>query len=338
MYTHAHCGVSFASVHSRVKFKHLVSASAASERRGFTLVELLVVIAIIGILVGLLLPAVQAAREAARRMSCSNNMRQIGLSVHNYHAAYNRMPSGWISELPADEPGWGWGAALLPFMEEQPLYEKINFSVAISDTQHEKVREQVVSTFLCPSDPGPTLFWIAEADEAHHHDHDDEGHHDDDHDHDPMVGVTNIDDAEHHLFSIARANYVGMFGTLEIEDHPFRGDGSFFGNSQLRFRDYLDGMSQTIMLGERSGELGNSIWAGVIPEAAEAEARIVGTTDHTPNSAVRHFDDFGSRHVGGCHFVLADGSVKMITQFIDLKVYQGLATRHNHEVIPASAF
>ncbi len=92
------------------------------------------------------------------------------------------------------------------------------------------------------------------------------------------------------------------------------------------------------MFGERSGELGNSLWVGVIPEAAEAEARIVGSTDHTPNSAVRHFDDFGSRHAGGCQFVLADGSVKMITQFIDLKVYQGLATRHNHEVIPADAF
>ncbi len=176
----------------------------------------MVVIAIIGILVGLLLPAVQAAREAARRMSCSNNMRQIGLSIHNYHAAYNRMPSGWISELPADEPGWGWGAALLPFMEEQPLYEKINFSVSISDAQHEKVREQAVATFLCPSDPGPTLFWIAEADEAHHHDHDD-----DDDDHGATVGVTNIDDAEHHLFSIARANYVGVFGHLRSKIIPF---------------------------------------------------------------------------------------------------------------------
>ncbi len=218
-------------------------------------------------------------------------------------------------------------------MEEQPLYEKIDFSVSISDAQHEKVREQVVATFLCPSDPGPSLFWIAEADEAHHHDHDD-----DDDDHGATVGVTNIDDAEHHLFSIAKANYVGVFGTLEIEDHPFHGDGSFFGNSQLRFRDYLDGHEPNDHVRRTLRRAWQQHWVGVIPEAAEAEARIVGSTDHTPNSAVRHFDDFGSRHAGGCQFVLADGSVKMITQFIDLKVYQGLATRHNHEVIPADAF
>ncbi|MCA9133857.1 MAG: DUF1559 domain-containing protein, partial [Planctomycetales bacterium] len=102
-------------------------------QRGFTLVELLVVIAIIGVLVGLLLPAVQAAREAARRMQCTNNLRQLGLAVHNYESANRRLPSGWIANNLRGEPGWGWAAALLPFMEGSNLHQQIDFGIAIED-------------------------------------------------------------------------------------------------------------------------------------------------------------------------------------------------------------
>jgi len=311
-------------------------STAKFSRHAFTLVELLVVIAIIGILVGLLLPAVQAAREAARRMSCSNHERQLGLAIHNYHAAYDRFPSGWIAEEPSDEPGWSWGAAILPFMEEQSVHEKINFSVAIEEDIHEPVRLQVIATFICPSDVGGNLFWIAEGD-AHHHAHgalaaDDDDHDDDDH------GSGNIDEADEHLFEVAKANYVGVYGTEEVEENPFHGDGAFFGNSKIRFRDFLDGTSTTIMLGERTTELGSSIWHGVIPEATQAEARIVGSADHPPNSIQMHFEDFSSQHAGGAYFTMADGSVRLITEFIDLTVYRGLATRHNHEVIQANDF
>ena len=304
-------------------------------RTAFTLVELLVVIAIIGILVGLLLPAVQAAREAARRMGCSNNQKQLGLAIHNYHAAFDRLPSGWIADEPSDEPGWSWGAAILPFMEQQAIHEKINFSVAIEDAMHQAVRETAIQTFICQSDVGSDLFMIAESAGGHHHAHSfasSSGT--------GAVGSLgeNVDDSDPKLFLIAKANYVGVFGTTEIEDDPFHGDGTFYGNSKTRFRDFLDGMSSTIMLGERTTELGSSIWHGVIPEAAEAEARIIGSVDHTPNSHVRHFDDFSSQHPGGANFTLADGSVRFITEFIDLDVYQGLATRHNHEVIQAGDF
>ena len=309
-------------------------------RSAFTLVELLVVIAIIGILVGLLLPAVQAAREAARRMGCSNNLKQLGLAIHNYHAAFDRLPSGWIADEPSDEPGWSWGAASLPFMEQQAIHEKINFSVAIEDAMHQAVRETAIQTFICQSDVGSDLFMIAESAGGHHHAHSfasssgasDSG----------TGTITqmseNVDDSDPKLFLITKANYVGVFGTTEIEDDPFHGDGTFYGNSKTRFRDFLDGMSSTIMLGERTTELGSSIWHGVIPEAAEAEARIIGSVDHTPNSHIRHFDDFSSQHPGGANFTLADGSVRFITEFIDLNVYQGLATRHNHEVIKADDF
>lgn len=310
-------------------------------RVGFTLVELLVVIAIIGVMVGLLLPAVQAAREAARKMSCSNHQRQVGLAIHNYHAAYDRFPSGWIAEEPEDEPGWSWAAAVLPFIEQQSVYEKIDFSVAIEEDQHELVRLQVISTYLCPSDVGSDLFAISESEDGHHHDHlavpdAITGGDEDDEDHDHEHG--NVDAGEEKLFTIAKSNYVGVYGTEEVELDPFRGDGTFYGNSKIRFRDFLDGTSTTIILGERTTELGSSIWHGVIPEATAAEARIVGSADHAPNDPVRHFEDFSSQHNGGAFFTMADGSVRFITQFIDMDVYRGLVTRHNHEVIEADSY
>ncbi len=289
-------------------------------RCAFTLVELLVVIAIIGIMVGLLLPAVQAARESARRMSCTNHERQLGLALHNYHAAYDRLPAGWRVNQPSDEPGWSWGAAMLPFMEEQALYEKIDFSVAIDDPKHQSVREHAIATFICPSDVGDNLFWISDA-----------------------AGGTgddfgNADATDPKLFLIGKANYVAVFGTEEIEDDPFNGNGAFYGNSKTRFRDFLDGMSSTLILGERTTELGSSIWHGVIPTATAAEARILGVVDHPPNSPIGHFDDFSSQHAAGAHFTMADGSVRLITESIDAEVYRALATRHNHEVIPADSY
>ena len=100
-------------------------ASASSCRRGFTLVELLVVIAIIGLLVALLLPAVQAAREAARRMRCSNNLKQIGLALHNYHGVHNTFPPGNSINNNYANHAWGWGSHLLPFLEQATLFQAI---------------------------------------------------------------------------------------------------------------------------------------------------------------------------------------------------------------------
>lgn len=338
----AHLHFENAAVFPWMSFTMFFNSSSCSHRqtsphrRGFTLIELLVVIAVIGILIGLLLPAVQAAREAARRMSCSSNLRQVGLALHNYHSAYDRMPSGWIADEPSDEPGWGFEAAILPFLEQQPIFEKIDFSVAIEDTKHELVRLHVVNTFLCPSDPGREVAEIAESSSAHHHSHVRALH--------PLVQVDDehsgepIDQEGPFLFPIARTNYVGMFGTQEIEDDPFHGDGAFYGNSGLRFRDFLDGMSTTLIAGERSSKLGNSLWQGVIPEAAEAEARVVASTDHVPNSPVGHFDDLSSYHASGAHVLMADGSVRMVTNFINLDVYRALSTRHGHEVIDSKDF
>lgn len=286
---------------------------------GFTLVELLVVIAIIGILVGLLLPAVQAAREAARRMQCSNNVRQLGLAVHNYESANRRLPSGWIANNTHGEPGWGWGAALLPFIEGTNLHNQIDFRLPIEDPLHAQVRVSVVPTFICPSDIGPNVFTIAAGD-GHDHEH-------------MHSAFENIDDAPEKLFDMSKSNLIGMFGTFELEDAPFNGDGMFFGNSRIRFRDVTDGLSNTLMVGERGSRLGGSLWQGNIPEAAEPHARILGVADHGPNDPHAHFEDFSSFHNGGVNFMRADVSVAFVSSSIDLQVYQAMATRAGGEVV-----
>ena len=300
---------------------------------GFTLVELLVVIAIIAILIGMLLPAVQAAREASRRMSCQNNLHQIGVALHNYHGTYRQLPSGWIANPRSHESGWGWAAAILPQLEESAVYEDINFSRYIKDAAHNKVRVKPVEALMCPSDVHDTVFFIAEG-ESHDDEHDHDGG-EENHDH---KNGTNVDQGPHFLFSVAKSNYVGVYGTKDIHEDLYNGDGLFYGNSRHRFRDILDGLSQTLMVGERDGRLGGSVWHGFIHDANAAAARVIGASDHTPNSPVGHFEDFRSNHAGGAQFILSDGSVRMITQFIDLDVYHALTTRANKEVIDAKDF
>lgn len=308
-----------------LSFKQRLHRSTRSG--GFTLVELLVVLAIIGVLVGLLLPAVQAARAAARKMSCQSNLRQIGLALHNYHGIYKQLPSGWISDDDDHhEPGWGWASAILPQVEASSIYEQIDFSTPIEEDKHESARMAPVEVFLCHSEVMEPTFWIAE------------GHHGPGQTHDHAEPGVNIDDEPHALFRIARSSYVGNYGTKDIHDDLYDGDGLFYGNSRHRFRDVLDGLSQTLLVGERSSRLGGSIWHGVIHDANQAAARIVGAADHVPSDPIGHFEDFSSFHVDGAQFVLSDGSVKFITRHVDLEIYQALATRANKEVVQADQF
>lgn len=297
-------------------------------RTAFTLVELLVVIAIIGILVGLLLPAVQAAREAARRMSCQNNLHQIGIALHNYHSTHQQFPFGWVASNGHDEPGWGWAAQILPFMEQNNAASLVDWRLPIEIDAHQPARMHVINTFICPSDIGPSTFMIAEA-EDHDHDHTDSARDEDDDDH----GAHNVDENPEKLFEISKCNYAGVFGTFEIHDSPYRGNGVFFGNSRMKMRDLTDGSSSTLMVGERGSRLGGTIWHGVIHEANEAEARIVGVADHGPNDPVGHFEDFSSFHRGVTGFVMGDGSVRHLADSINLITYQSMATRQGGEVI-----
>jgi prepilin-type N-terminal cleavage/methylation domain-containing protein/prepilin-type processing-associated H-X9-DG protein len=266
-----------------------------SSRRGFTLVELLVVIAIIGLLIALLLPAVQAARESARRNSCQNNLKQLGLALHNFHDTYHRLPAGWEayasagSRTPDPEgvPGWGWGAHILSGLEQSALAEQIRLTVAIDDPLHDPARLKKLDVFRCPSDPKLDDHFTLDA-----------------------------EDGSGPLLDLARASYVAMFGTLELEDceglgsQQCRSDGPFYHNSKTNFRDILDGLTSTILAGERSVRVGDSTWTGSVSGGEEAFARVMGIADHTPNHPHSHLDDFGSHHPGGAQFLLGDGSVR----------------------------
>lgn len=309
---------------------------------GFTLVELLVVIAIIGTLIGLLLPAVQAARESARRMSCGNNIRQLGLALHHIHDHASRFPAGWIATAADEQPGWGWASYVLPQIEEGNLHERIDFkspvfsSTAANDI-HREIRETVIAVFSCPSDVrGPTeqaaLFEVGADDGLEEHEDHGEGEESDgEHEHHEFHPVDGGELTA--LCKAAKSNYVGMYGWQhELEEEPAAGDGIFFRNSRVGFKHITDGSSKTILLGERSSRLGCSAWAGVIVGAEAMRARVVGAGDHVPNTS-DHFDDFSSGHSGGVQFAYADASTHFLADSVDEAVYHALCTRAGGEAV-----
>jgi len=319
-----------------------------SRRDGFTLIELLVVIAIIAILVALLLPAVQQAREAARRSSCKNNLKQIGLALHNYHDVHNVFPPGWIGArnnahhtgLESDDvtnfrSGFGWATMLLPAMEAGNLYDRFNFDEPVADqlataNVNEPFLDEAIPTFQCPSDPKPDTFLCQE-------------------------GETNE-------VTMATANYMGVFGVSELEECEIdgdatkdefqcRGEGALYHNSRVKFRDITDGTSNAIVVGERTTYYENlntradpyyGTWPGIVPNSEEAAERILAHAFHPPNWALRadssgnslgHPGDFGSSHKGGAQFVLGDGSVRFISENIDEVTFQRLGMIADGEVV-----
>ena len=284
----------------------------------FTLIELLVVIAIIAILIALLLPAVQQAREAARRTQCRNNLRQIGLAMHNYHDSAKMFPPGWVgvdltNGLPDVEgfTGMGWATMLLPNLDQTPVYNQVNFNLMVVDPAHAFVRTRSLAVFKCPSDAGARDRWTID-----------------------------YEDGSGPLVELAQANYVASFGTDEIEQCELippgtqcQSNGTYFHNSNIRTADIRDGTSNTIVAGERSSRLGMSTWMGVAVEGEEAITRILGSADHPPNSPSQHFDDFSSFHTGGAHFLLGDGSVRFVSENIFDGTYRALHTRANNEML-----
>ena len=288
------------------------------KKSAFTLVELLVVMAIIGVLAGLLLPAVQQVREAARRTECSNNIRQVGLALHMHHDSLRHLPSGWEVAVTSgsplsiyDEeglPGWGWASKILPFIEQSNLQKSIDFDLPIDDPQYNNLRTTVISIYQCPSDASPDVMpWdFLEKDG---------------------------DDDIHDGILVSRGNYSGVFGNFAIEDNPGQGNGLFYQNSCLRFKNVTDGLSNTLMIGERVATKGTVTWFGVDPHIEVGAARIVGTCERLPNNPGGHFEDFGSAHPSGANFLSADGAVRWVSKIIDGPTYQGLATRNGGEVI-----
>jgi prepilin-type N-terminal cleavage/methylation domain-containing protein/prepilin-type processing-associated H-X9-DG protein len=308
-----------------------------TRRRGFTLIELLVVISIIAVLISLLLPAVQASREAARRAQCLNNLKQIGLALHNYHDAIGAFPPGYLSRPGSDGdntgPGWGWAAMILPQLEQPPLFNSINFGLPIESPQNQTARLTKVSTFVCPSDSSfVPQFTVVDASTSS-----------------TTLGTPICD--------VASSDYVGCFGTGDVSDIPGRdrGEGLFFRNRSVRIAEITDGTSQTIAVGEKSQILARATWTGAVSNAAvpitelQAEdglspegggALVLSHTGELdgPNSKPAHADQFWSRHPGGADFTFADGSVRFIKEKRPLRLFQALATRQGGEVVSADSF
>ena len=289
---------------------------AAGRSRGVTLVELLVVIGIVGVLSGLLLAAVQQAREVARELTCKNRIKQIGLALHIYHDTSRVLPPGWLGHDPVTlrsdpegVPGWGWAARILPFLEQGDVVRQlVNFDKAILDDSNLRVRTTVLPIYTCPADIRDR-FWLLE---------DEDG------------GA---------LAKLAKSNYVGVFGTEDVEESPDHGEGVLYHRSHTRFADVHDGLSSTFLVGERSSALGFSTWLGVIPGGEEAMDRIVGICDLPPNPNRNDYDeegemdDFSSFHVNGTIFLFVDGSVRWISEGIDPEAYRAMATRAGGEVL-----
>ncbi len=302
--------------------------------RGFTLIELLVVIAIIAVLVGLLLPAVQSAREAARRAQCSNNLKQIGLGMHNYHSVHNTFPPGYVTAVVNDPaapeigPGWGWGAMILSQLEQQPLYQGINFSLQITDPGSQTARTPILSVFLCPSDAGSGPV-VASS----------------------LTGTILTTD-------VAAGQYVASAGQLEPGEFPDSNNGVFYRNSRNGIRDITDGSSTTLMVGERSRNIADATWVGAVPtwqlctnprwvvqECGPASTLVVSHTGtpatgsiYVPNSKASMVDDYWSLHPGGCNFLFCDGSVRFIKESVNPSTFSYLSTRAGGEVVSSDQF
>jgi prepilin-type N-terminal cleavage/methylation domain-containing protein/prepilin-type processing-associated H-X9-DG protein len=305
---------------------------------GFTLVELLVVIAIIGVMVGLLLPAVQAAREAARRMQCSNNLKQLGLAFHNYHDSLSSFPNG-----SHPTPGYlgggyhmGWAPKLFRYFEESTRYSAMEqFSPnpitelgpwRLNTAPHNGESEiwGPVPTLACPSsalgDRSPDIIsfpWI------------------------PRHGAL---------------HYRACAGRIEDVTNPSDGNnwrwansGVIFPQSRTRFRDIIDGTSNTILLGESSSSRGwsNTMkqgWGGIQPWTWGiywyTDNRRLMIDSKNIQFPINYRGDFGTNHTpytsfhpGGVHFLLCDGSVRFVSENIDLNLLKAIGTRAGGEVI-----
>ncbi len=295
-------------------------------RKAFTLIELLVVIAIIAVLIALLLPAVQQAREAARRAQCKNNLKQLGIALHNYHDTFSGLPPGAIQVFETNAQNEAtWISMILPYIDQQPLYNRANFSscfgcVASPGNPAYEIVSPLIPMMLCPSDKDVGIMWGA----------------------------------------YRRGNYVANAGmgplrSVSLPKDPTRTSGPFTMNSKTQMRDFTDGTSNTALVTEIMKVEGTDV-RGVMhyPEGAMYEH------DRTPNTGIPDGVRSGgcvsvtrapctgthsayndrqitisarSQHIGGVQILMADGSGRFVSDNINLAIWQGLGTHDKGEVL-----
>ena len=338
----------------------------SSGRVGFTLIELLVVIAIIAILIGLLLPAVQKVREAAARAKCTNNLKQLGLALHAYHDANLYFPPGYVdgntstTSTPDNDvgPGWGWAAYLLPYLEQGNVYNQINFNQGVGLGSNMQVSQTQLTIYQCPSDPYQQNFtvWPTNVVVAHGN----------------YIGCNGWVEC----FGNAGGNYIPSSdgggaedGDTGVSPTGLGGDGLFYRNSKNRIANITDGLSNTVIVGERCAAHSPATWTGAVtggrcpawmatqgwtppytPPASAPntgngtaydnadynEALVLGhgNLTHLPNADNPFFDPdtFWSMHIAGANFLFGDGSVHFLSSGINPVTYQVLMTIAGGEV------
>lgn len=315
-----------------------------SDRSGFTLLELLVVIAIIAVLLALLLPAVQMAREAARRTQCRNNLKQLGIALHNHHDIYGQFPAGHYQDPAQNSPDYfnqplafqksvyfSWLARILPSIDQSPLFNQIDFDQWPWPNPDPRpaggyANEESIALFHCPSFAGSQKLTV---------------------------------DFDGKIATPAHTHYVGVNGT-----NGFEYDGVFYVNSDTKFGDIPDGSSSTLMVGERpSTYYGDAGWwlagSGWYPWFGAADI-VLGTEEiiavngecspdpQSPRSRFqagstqfeedgygwdKHAWHFWSAHSGGAFFLFVDGHVGFLNYSIDGELFEHLGTRHRGEPI-----
>jgi prepilin-type N-terminal cleavage/methylation domain-containing protein len=289
-------------------------------RSGFTLIELLVVIAIIAILIALLLPAVQQAREAARRSQCRNNLKQLGLAMHNYHDSLNTLPPASTYSIPNSNGQHTWVEFIMPYIDQAPWYNQINFSISNAVAPNAALfTGKTLAAVQCPSNPSASTLqtrssgnfdgWSVPSQGLFY----------------PVCAGSIFPDAATldcpaPLPNFCISQTTGTWGAAHANPYP----GAFNrGVTRTNFRDFTDGTSTTFLAGERNAEELN--WGGAFssnfPIAFTAQKPNSPTRNRTSPGAYQQNGGFSSYHTGGVHMLMGDGAVKFISDNIDHSVF-----------------